>query len=192
VLHRAPVTLSRALVVLLALGAACGDSGAAIVDAARTDSAVVPGDSPKAVDAALVDAVIADTRPPIDARPPPPPCEAPPGTAPTYTELYTRYLAPGTAGHCATDNCHGGDNYNVWSCGPDSTGCYAGMLAIALIDRERPSASRLASPQSSPIVWVNPSGQMPANGTQAFPPGSSAAIARDEIIAWANACAPNN
>jgi hypothetical protein len=189
VLHRVRVTLSREVVVLLALGVACGDSGAAIVDAARTDSAVSPPTGSR--DAALVDAVIIDARPPIDA-PPPPPCEAPPGTAPTYAELYTRYFAPDTAGHCATENCHGGDNYNVWPCGPDKAGCYAGMRSIALINLGDPPASRLASRQSSPLVWVNPGGQMPANGTQPFPPGGSAAIARDEIIAWANACALNN
>jgi hypothetical protein len=187
--HRARVARSLEVIVLLALGAACGDSGAAIADAARADSAGT--DAAQAMDAARGDAVIVDGRPPIDA-PPPPPCEAPPGAAPTYTELYTKYFAPGTAGHCGDDNCHGGDNYNVWPCGPDKAGCYAGMRSVALINLGNPPASRLANRQASPLVWVNPSGQMPANGTQAFPPGGSAAIARDEIIAWTNACAPNN
>ena len=73
--------------------------------------------------------------------------------------------------------------------GPDKDGCYAGMLERQLIDPVCPAASVLASPRFSPIAWINPLGTMPRDGTRPFPPGGSAMIARDEIIAWANACA---
>lgn len=155
------------------------------VDACRLDAAPVDA---ALIDAAPVDAALIDAPPSLDASVN---CH-PPGMVPTYSELYTRHFAVGTAGHCATENCHGSSVYYYWSCGSDSRSCYAGMLGRGLIDPANPPASMLASRDLSPIVWVNPSGPMPFDGTRPFLPGSSAAIACGEIVAWANAGALNN
>src|ERR1041384_7796500 len=76
-------------------------------------------------------------------------------TAPTYTQLFTRYFAPGTPGHCATDGCHLDDS-NGWACGTTRDTCYAGMLGIGLIDPKTPRASAIGDPKNSPLRWINP------------------------------------
>jgi hypothetical protein len=114
------------------------------------------------------------------------PC-VPDSTAPTYSELYTRYFAPGTPGHCATSGCHGGQ-FIIWQCGSDKDTCYRGMTSPAsgLIDTAMPSASLIIDPRSSPLSWFNPNGPMPQDTPGAFPEG------RDAIRAWVEACAENN
>ena len=190
--------LHRALVVV-GLISACGTP---YRDPALPDGEAKPdgtGPDARAPDSAAPDAAAPNTPAPdaatADAARPDAtqPCIPPsPGTAPTYTELYTSYFAPSTAGHCATDGCHAGDNYDVWLCGATPDSCYRGMLAEGLIDPANPAASRIADPRLSPLVWINPFGPMPRDGTRAFPPGGSATIARNQIIAWASACAQNN
>ena len=115
-----------------------------------------------------------------------PPC-VPDSTAPTYSELYTRYFAPGTAGHCADSGCHGGQ-FVIWLCGSDKDTCYRGMTSPAsgLIDTEMPNASLMIDTRSSPLSWFNPNGPMPQDTPGAFPEG------RDAIRAWVAACAENN
>jgi hypothetical protein len=110
----------------------------------------------------------------------------PNATAPTYTELYNRYFAANTPGHCATSECHADPRHESWLCGPTKDVCYNGMVQIGLINTTNPIASRIADPKSSPINWVNPAGPMPADDPRPFPEG------RDAIIAWVNACAKNN
>lgn len=115
------------------------------------------------------------------------PC-VPNSSAPTYSELYTRYFAAGTPGHCATSGCHAGANYNIWLCGNDKSTCYTGMATQAgLIDTSNPTASKIADPQTSPLIWIDPvNGVMPQDALGPFPEG------RDAILAWVAACAQNN
>jgi hypothetical protein len=113
-------------------------------------------------------------------------CDPPPATAPTYTELYTKYFAAGTKGHCANDGCHNGA-FNVWRCGDDKDTCYRGMVTMAaLISPSNPTASPIADPRNSPLSWINPSGIMPFDTPGAFPEGCAA------ITAWVAAGAQNN
>ena len=114
-------------------------------------------------------------------------CVPPPGnTAPTYTQLFTRYFAPGTPGHCANDGCHNG-NFNIWKCGFTKDSCFQGMATMAgLIDTRNPTASTIGDPRNSPLSWINPNGPMPFDTPGPFPEG------RDAILAWVAACAQNN
>ncbi|HEX4341218.1 MAG TPA: hypothetical protein VH062_35155 [Polyangiaceae bacterium] len=132
----------------------------------------------------------APTEPAPSANPPPtaaPPCTPPPGSvAPTYTELYEKYLAKGQPGHCATAHCHADPDHDVWLCGDDKSSCYAGMVKVGLINPKEPLKSLIGDPTESPLSWVNPTGNMPFDGTGPFPEG------RDAILAWVAACAPND
>lgn len=112
------------------------------------------------------------------------PC-MPSSTAPTYTELYTKYFAADTPGHCATSGCHL-DAVNGWACGTDKDTCYTGMVGIRLIDPANPLASRIGDPQTSQLSWINVNGFMPLDDIAPFPEG------RDAILAWVAACAQNN
>lgn len=116
-----------------------------------------------------------------------PPC-VPDSAAPTFSQLYTRYFAVGTPGHCANDKCHGGAQFNIWFCGNDKDSCYSGMTSVTagMIDLDQPNASRIIDPKSSVLSWFNPNGPMPQDATGAFPEG------RDAIKAWVAACAENN
>lgn len=117
------------------------------------------------------------------------PCVPPPaGSAPTYSQLYTKYFAPGTQGHCANDGCHGGTNFNIWLCGGDKDTCYHGMSTMTrlLIDTSNPQASQIGDPRNSPLIWINANGFMPADALTPFPEG------RDAIQAWVAACAQND
>jgi hypothetical protein len=134
-----------------------------------------------------------DPQPAAPTNPEPPPdaasagCTPPAGKdAPTYTELYARYFAPGTPGHCATSHCHANPGFNVWLCGDSKDSCYQGMVSVGLIDPENPLMSLIANPNQSPLSWVSPTGDMPFDATGPFPEG------RDAITAWVNACARND
>ena len=106
-------------------------------------------------------------------------------TAPTYSDLYTRYFATGTPGHCANTECHA-DDRNGWACGPNKNTCYAGMVGIGIINTADPKASTIGDPRKSPLNWVNVAGPMPQDAVMPFPEG------RDAILAWVAACAQNN
>jgi len=108
------------------------------------------------------------------------------GTAPTYTELYATYFAPNTPGHCATAGCHADPGHATWSCGTTKDACYAGMVGVGLIDPANPRASQIADPKRSPLSWINAGGGMPQDAVAPLPE------ARDAILAWVAACAPNN
>ena len=124
-----------------------------------------------------------DTALPGDAGEPCTPPTA--GTAPTYTELYTKYFAPKTPGHCATAECHL-DGVQGWTCGLTKDQCYAGMVYIRLIDLQSPARSPIGDPRSSQLSWINPNGPMPQDTPGPFPEGANA------IRAWVAACAQNN
>jgi hypothetical protein len=107
-------------------------------------------------------------------------------SAPAYSELYADYFAAGTPGHCATSHCHGAPGANVWTCGDSPSSCYDGMVRAGLIDVGEPARSLIADPQRSPLLWVNPAGDMPFDSSTPLP------AARDAILAWVAACAPND
>jgi hypothetical protein len=111
---------------------------------------------------------------------------APNPAAPTYAQLFTRYFAPGTAGHCATAGCHADPEHNIWLCGTTKDSCYRGMVEQMLIDPANPLGSLIIDPASSPLRWFNPTGPMPFDNAKPFPE------ARDAILAWVDSCAPNN
>ena len=113
-------------------------------------------------------------------------CVPPNNTAPTYTELYTKYFALGTPGHCATPGCHDDPDHTVWLCGKTKDSCYAGMVNIGLINPSNPTTSLIGNSTSSDLSWVNPNGPMPFDGPGPFPEG------RDAVLAWVAACAQNN
>lgn len=124
------------------------------------------------------DSAGADARPPVDAPP-----------ALPYTELYARYFADGTIGHCAKSGCHSDPDHNIWLCGPTKDSCYNGMVAQGLIDPINPQRSLIGDVKNSPINWVNPSGPMPFDQptpTVPFPEGRAA------ILAWVAAGAKND
>src|SRR5262245_3039837 len=101
-------------------------------------------------------------------------------TPPTYSELYTRYFAPGTPGHCAKAGCHGDPNHTTWLCGDTQDTCYAGMASpqAGLIDTTAPQKSLIGDLKLSPLSWVSPNGPMPIDTPGPFPEG------RDAILAW--------
>ncbi|HEX3481930.1 MAG TPA: hypothetical protein VHT91_43250 [Kofleriaceae bacterium] len=107
---------------------------------------------------------------------------------PTYSELYTRYFALGTPGHCAMAGCHGDPKHLIWLCGTDKDTCYAGMTSAdaGLINLAMPRLSLMADPVNSPLSWINPNGAMPFDHPGPFPEG------RDAILAWIFAGAPND
>jgi hypothetical protein len=114
------------------------------------------------------------------------PCVPPAdSSAPTYTQLYTKYFAPSTPGHCATSECHL-DGVQGWTCGLDKNTCYKGMVDIGLINTKVPAASVIGDPKRSLLSWINPNGTMPQDAVGQFPEG------RDAILAWVAACAQNN
>lgn len=115
------------------------------------------------------------------------PCVPPTsGTAPTYSELYTKYFAPNTPGHCATTACHL-DAVQGWACGLTKNTCYEGMVGVGIIDTKIPTASPIADPRGSVLSWINPQGgTMPQDARGPFPEGAAA------ITAWVAACAQNN
>lgn len=109
------------------------------------------------------------------------------GPAPTYSDLFNRYFAPGTLGHCATAGCHGDPGHTVWRCGPTKDDCYEGMVTVGLIDSAQPSHSALADVHRSPLVWLNPEGGNMPLDAQAADEG-----AREAIVAWVLAGARND
>jgi len=102
------------------------------------------------------------------------------GTAPTYSELFERYFAPGTPGHCSTVGCHADPGHTVWRCGPTKSDCYQGMVDVDLIDQATPAESWLIDPRRSPLVWFNSGG-----GNMPFDAQNDANDeGRDAIRAW--------
>jgi hypothetical protein len=112
-----------------------------------------------------------------------------PTTAPTYTELYAKYFAVGKPGHCATDGCHNGSNFNIWFCGNSKESCYLGMTSLEsgpLVNPSNPTGSLIIDVHNSPLSWFNPNGPMPQDMPGPFPEGAMA------IRAWIDDCAQNN
>jgi hypothetical protein len=117
-----------------------------------------------------------DTEPSVDVA-----------NAPTYSELFDRYFAPDTPGHCATAGCHADPGHTVWRCGPTKDDCYAGMSEVGLIDSTRPARSAIVDVHRSPLTWLNPAGgNMPLDAQGPNPAASEA------LRAWVAAGARND
>ncbi len=84
---------------------------------------------------------------------------------PTWTQIYTNYIASGTIGGCP--------------------GCHSGY-GSASAAYSKGGGSTWANPSSSRLTWYG--GDMPPNG----PSASSAAQAVTDMNAWYAAGAPNN
>jgi hypothetical protein len=122
------------------------------------------------------DAPAPNLEPSLDASP-----------APRYSELFERYFAPDTAGHCANAGCHADPGHTVWRCGPTKDDCYAGMSEIGLIDGATPAHSAIVDPHRSPLTWINPTGgNMPLDAQ-----GQNSA-AGEALRAWVAAGARND
>jgi hypothetical protein len=115
------------------------------------------------------------------------PDSTPAQPAATYSELYQRYFAPGTPGHCATAGCHADPGHNIWLCGATKGDCYVGMVNGKLIDPADPTHSSIADPHRSVLVWFNPSG-----GTMPMDAQTPNDQARDAIAAWVAAGAKDD
>lgn len=97
--------------------------------------------------------------------------------APTYSELYESYFAPGTPGHCATAGCHADPGHTEWLCGSSKGDCYTGMVNVQLINPDDPKNSWIVS-ANSPLVWFNPAGgNMPFDAQDLDNAAGRAAIA---------------
>jgi hypothetical protein len=118
--------------------------------------------------------------PPTDSGGPPPPTDsgskpvdsAPPPTAPTWTEIYTKYLAAGTPGNCGSF-CH--------SSMGDPSGAYNYLQGRGQISG---TSSGLVSTYSSDLSWFG--GNMPPGGPGSYPTAAA------DMQAWAAAGALNN
>lgn len=113
----------------------------------------------------------------------------PNSTAPTYTQLYTKFFAPGTPGHCATPGCHADQGHVIWLCGTSAAQCYQGMVGEGLINPNNPAASAIGSATASPIFWVNMSAPIPMPADASSTPNAAGKAA---IQAWVANCAQNN
>ncbi|MBX3233721.1 MAG: PQQ-binding-like beta-propeller repeat protein [Labilithrix sp.] len=125
------------------------------------------------------------TPPPVteDAGPGPGPGPGPvtdagpaPSDAPTWDEIYSKILGPGTPGHCSgTGGCHtqlkGG-----FKCGTNKDDCYAGLVAARLINPASPATSTLINENESPLAWFG--GGMPIDN----PVPNDAA--KEQLTAW--------
>ncbi|HEU4731135.1 MAG TPA: hypothetical protein VFT22_24750, partial [Kofleriaceae bacterium] len=99
----------------------------------------------------------------------------------------TKYFAPGTPGHCATEGCHLSEADSTgWVCGLSKDTCYKGMVSIGIVDAKAPETSVIADPKASPLRWINPNGPMPQDAAKPFPEGA------DAIMRWVATCAQNN
>ncbi len=103
---------------------------------------------------------------------------------PTWTQIYTNWLGPGTPGHCSgTGGCHtnirGG-----FKCGTSKADCYAGLVSAGLIVPGNPAQSPLGIEGESPLAWLG--GGMPLDNDAPNPAGAAA------IKAWVQAGAPND
>lgn len=92
-------------------------------------------------------------------------------TDPTWSQLYTNYFGPGTAGDCVASGCHGSGqapafNSAATMCSVLKSSHYIGAGSAGL---------------SAVLAWFNQGGNMPANGNAA-PPNAVA-----DITAWQNA-----
>jgi hypothetical protein len=175
--------LGLALVISLVLGA-CSAPPVSKLKTNRSDSTESSGSSgssesssPSPSDTAESDPSTG-TPPPAATGPTPTPTPAPTtppstGGAPTWTKIWTSYLAAGTIGNCAASGCHAQTS--------TASGAYSWLSGKGQITATN---APIADTSQSCLSWLG--GDMPPSG-----PGSSAAAASD-LAAWAAAGAPND
>jgi outer membrane protein assembly factor BamB len=114
----------------------------------------------------------------------PPPADAAvhdAGPPPTWTELYTKYFRPGTAGHCA--NCHASQQGGFLA-GTTKQSFYNGLVQSGLITPGSQAASSVFGSSGSPLSWFG--GSMPLDAPNSNPAAAAA------VTAWLADGAPNN
>lgn len=94
----------------------------------------------------------------------------------TFSQVYSKYLASGTTGNCASLFCHGGIG--------SASSCYSWLQSKGQINGT--STPALTSSRSSVVSWYG--GNMPPSG----PSASGAAQAVADMNAWAAAGGQNN
>jgi len=150
--------LLLAALTAVALSAACGDPGAAPLGGPFGGNG---GYVPPSLDSGSGPGPDSGSVPPDTGT----------GSAPTWTEVFDRYLAPGTIGNCG--ECHGG------------TGTPKGMYQFFVgQDQIRGKESPIVSRSASEVSWFG--GFMPLGGP------SSNAAAEADMKAWVAAGALDN
>jgi hypothetical protein len=104
--------------------------------------------------------------------------------APTWTQIYARYIGPGTPGHCSgTGGCHTTSRAG-FKCGTSASECYAGLVQAGMVTPANGAQSPLGLVGQSPLVWLG--GGMPLDDDT---PNAAAGAA---VQAWVAAGAKND
>jgi len=112
------------------------------------------------------------------------PTDAGAGPAPTWTQIYTQYIGPGTPGHCSgTGGCHT-NSRGGFKCGTSKSDCYAGMVAAGLVLTTNGAQSPIGKVGQSPLAWLG--GGMPLDNDAPNPTAAAA------VQAWVAAGAKND
>lgn len=94
------------------------------------------------------------------------------GPAPTWTQIYTQYLGPGTPGHCSgTGGCHT-NTRGGFKCGTNKTDCYAGLVQAGLVTPANGAQSPIGIVGQSPLAWLG--GGMPLDDDAPNPAAAAA------------------
>jgi hypothetical protein len=111
----------------------------------------------------------------------------PPPKGNTWSYLYGTYIAAADSpGHCGKAGCHQ-KVFHGFKCGNDKDTCYAGLVAVGIVNPGSPARSLLIDPIASPLYWVNPdTGIMPLDNAH---PNDQAAA---DFTAWVVAGATND
>ncbi len=112
----------------------------------------------------------ASTKPPPDSGSTPPPVDAGP-SAPTWTSIFTKYLARGTKGNCT--QCH--------SQMSSASAAYSYLSGTHQISG---TSSAIISASKSDLSWYG--GNMPPGGPRTYPAAAA------DLAAWVAAGAPND
>lgn len=156
-------TLTVLLVASILAPAACGDGAPLGGPWGGTEDPVAPNTHP-AADAGPAD----DSGDETDSSASPDTSTA----APTWTDVFNKYLAKGTTGNCAASGCH--------SQMGNKSQAYSWLQALGYIAGKN---SVLVSPTSSCLSWYG--GNMPIGG-------GGNPQAKSDMDAWAAAGAANN
>lgn len=116
--------------------------------------------------------------------PTPTPDQPAPAVAPTWSEVYTKFLGPNSVGHCSgTGGCH--TNFRGgFKCGTTADSCYEGLVASGQIVPGKPEESSFAKENESSLAWFG--GGMPLDNPEPNPEAAAA------IKAWVQAGAQKN
>lgn len=106
------------------------------------------------------------------------------GPAPTFTQIYTQWIGPGTPGHCSgTAGCHTSTR-GGFKCGSSKADCFTGLVGAGLVTPSNGAQSPIGIPGQSPLAWLG--GGMPLDNDAPNPAGAAA------IRAWVAAGAKND